>query len=106
MVARFDIYLLNLDSVVGKDAKNTRPCVVVSPDEMNRNLNSVIVAPVSSASAKYPTRIPVSILNSERLIVLDQLRTVDKHRLVKRIGEVEKSGQTAIMDRLQEMFAE
>ena len=106
MVARFDIYLLNLDAVVGKDAKNTRPCVVVSPDEMNRNLNSVIIAPVSSTSARYPTRIPVSILNSERMIVLDQLRTVDKHRLVKKIGEVERAGQAAILERLQEMFAE
>ena len=106
MVARFDIYLLNLDAVVGKDAKNTRPCVVVSPDEMNDNLSSVIVAPVSSSSAKYPTRIPVSILNSERLIVLDQLRTVDKERLAKKIGQVEKNAQKELLDRLHELFAE
>lgn len=106
MVKRFDIYLLNLDSVVGKDAKNTRPCVVISPDEMNDNLASVIVAPVSSSTAKYPTRLPVSILNSERLIVLDQLRTVDKERLTKKIGEVDKTAQKDLTDRLQELFAE
>ena len=106
MVERFDIYLLNLDAVIGKDAKNTRPCVVVSPDEMNRNLSSVIVAPISSSSIEYPTRLPISILNSPRLMVLDQLRTVDKQRLVKKIGNVEKPAQKDILDRLQEMFAE
>jgi mRNA interferase MazF len=106
MVERFDIYLLNLDERVSKDAKNTRPCVIVSPDEMNRNLGSVIIAPVSSAAVKYPTRIPVSILNSERLIVLDQLRTVDKERLVKKIGAIEKANQKELIDRLQEIFAE
>ena len=106
MVARFDIYLLNLDERVGKEAKNTRPCVIVSPDEMNRNLGSVIIAPVSSSAVKYPTRLPVSILNSERLIVLDQVRTVDKDRLVKKIGAIEKNSQKELLDRLQEMFAE
>jgi mRNA interferase MazF len=105
MVARFDIYLLNLDEVAGKDAKNTRPCVVISPDEMNLHLGSVIVAPISSSTAKYPTRIPVTVLNSERSIVLDQLRTVDKSRLVKKIGEVDKNGRKTALDRLQEMFA-
>lgn len=106
MVARFDIYLLNLDEKVGKDAKNTRPCVIISPDEMNRNLSSVIIAPVSSSSVKYPTRLPVSVLNSERLIILDQLRTVDKDRLVKKIGAIEKADQKELVERLQEMFAE
>lgn len=106
MVARFDIYSLNMDPVVGKEAKNTRPCVVVSPDEMNQNLSTVIVAPVSSSSAKYPTRITVTLLNSERLIVLDQLRTVDKERLAKKIGSLEAAAQKEVLDRLQELFAE
>ena len=106
MVERFDIYLLNLDDTVSKDAKNTRPCVIVSPDEMNRNLGSVVIAPVSASTVKYPTRVPVSILNGERLIVLDQVRTVDKDRLVKKIGAIEKNSQKELLDRLQEMFAE
>ncbi|MBX3281383.1 MAG: type II toxin-antitoxin system PemK/MazF family toxin [Acidobacteria bacterium] len=106
MVERFDIFLLNLDEEVSKEAKNTRPCVVISPDEMNRHLGSVIVAPVSSSTDRFPTRIPVNVLNAERSLVLDQLRTVDKERLVKRIGSIGKSERKATIDRLQEMFAE
>lgn len=106
MVERFDIYLLNLDEEIAKEAKNTRPCVVVSPDEMNRHLNSVIVAPVSTKTDRYPTRVAANVLNSERSLVLDQLRTVDKERLVKRIGSIGKSERKATLDRLQEMFAE
>lgn len=106
MVKRFDVYLVNLDAEVSKDAKNTRPCVVISPDEMNAYLTNVIIAPLSSATAKYPTRVAVNFLNNERLIVLDQIRTVDKIRLVKKIGEIEKTAHKKTIDRLQEMFAE
>lgn len=106
MVNRFDIYLVNLDAVPSTDAKNTRPCVVVSPNELNRNISNVIIAPLSSATAKYPTRVNVNFLNSERMIVLDQIRTVDKVRLVKKIGEIEKAVQKETLDRLLEMFAE
>lgn len=106
MVSRFEVYLVNLDAVISKDAKNTRPCVVISPDEMNRNISSVIIAPLSSAGKKYPTRIPVDFLNGERMIVLDQLRTVDKERLVKKIGEIEKAVQRVTLERLQELFAD
>jgi mRNA interferase MazF len=106
MVSRFDVYLVNLDTEVTKNARNTRPCVILSPDELNRNLSNVIVAPLSSVMAKYPTRIPVTFLNNERAIVLDQLRTVDTARLVKKIGEVEKSAHKETLEKLQEMFAE
>lgn len=106
MVDRFDVYLVNLDEEVTKNARNTRPCVVISPDEMNRNLRSVIVAPLSSTNAKYPTRIQVNFLNSERSIVLDQIRTVDNERLVKKIGTIENSAQKETLDRLKEMFDE
>lgn len=106
MVNRFDVYLVNLDAIPSTDAKNTRPCVVVSPDELNRNISNVIIAPLSSATAKYPTRINVNFLNSERMIVLDQIRTVDKVRLVKKIGEIETAVQKETLDRLLEMFAE
>ncbi len=106
MVDRFDVYLVNLDEEVTKNARNTRPCVVISPDEMNRNLRSVIVAPLSSTNAKYPTRIQVNFLNSERSIVLDQIRTVDTERLVKKIGVIESSAQKETLDRLKEMFDE
>jgi mRNA interferase MazF len=106
MVNRFDIYLVNLDAQASKDAKNTRPCIIVSPDEMNAHLANVIIAPISSSTATYPTRVPVNFLNGERVIVLDQIRTVDKVRLVKKIGEIEKSVQKATLERLQELFAE
>ena len=106
MVNRFDVYLVNLDAEPSKDAKNTRPCVVISPNEINHNIAGVIVAPLTAATTKYPTRIPINFLNSERVIVLDQVRTVDKVRLVKKIGEIEKAAQKETLDRLQEMFAE
>lgn len=106
MVSRFEVYLVNLDANPSKDAKNTRPCVVISPDEMNRNLKNVIVAPLSSNVTQYPTRIEVSFLNSERAIILDQIRTVDISRLVKKVGEIEVSAQKETLVRLQEMFAE
>jgi len=106
MVNRFDVYLVNLDAEPSKNARNTRPCVVISPDEMNRNVASVIIAPLSAATTKYPTRVLVDFLNSERVIVLDQIRTVDKIRLVKKIGEIEKSAHKETIDRLLEMFAE
>ncbi len=105
MVARFDVYLVNLDAATSKDAKNTRPCVIVSPDEMNTNIQSVIVAPLSSHSEIYPTRIAVNFLNNKRSIVLDQLRTVDKVRLVKKIGEIDNSERSAALECLAEMFA-
>ncbi|MFN0278699.1 MAG: type II toxin-antitoxin system PemK/MazF family toxin [Pyrinomonadaceae bacterium] len=106
MVNRFEVYLVNLDAAPSKDAKNTRPCVVISPDEVNHNISSVIIAPLSSVERNYPTRITVNFLNNERAIILDQIRAVDKARLVKKIGEIEKSIQKETLDRLQELFAE
>ena len=106
MVDRFDVYLVNLDDEPSKNAKNTRPCVVVSPNEMNHNIQTVIIAPLSSVSAKYPTRISVDFLNNQRAIILDQIRTVDTVRLVKKIGEIDKAAQKATLEKLQEFFAE
>lgn len=106
MVNRFDVFLVNLDSEPSPDAKNTRPCVVISPNEMNANIDHVIIAPLSSPTGKYPTRVRVNFLNNERVVVLDQLRTVDKVRLVKKIGEIEKVAREQTLERLQELFAE
>ena len=105
MVRRFDVYLINLDEHPSDDAKNTRPAVVVSPDEMNRNLSSVIVAPLSSTNAQYPTRVPVDFLNDRRFVILDQMHSVDADRLVKKIGELEKESQASVTERLLELFA-
>jgi mRNA interferase MazF len=106
MVNRFDVFLVNLDSEPSADAKNTRPCVVISPDELNHHIQNVIVAPLSSSAVQYPTRVSLNFLNSERSVILDQIRTVDKIRLVKKIGEIDKTAQKKMLERLQELFAE
>ena len=105
MVNRFDVFLVNLDAAPSGDAKNTRPGVVVSPDEMNRNVDHVIIAPLASTKARYPTRVAVEFLNGERMVILDQIRTVDKNRLVKKVGEIGESSREDVLDRLGEMFA-
>ncbi len=105
VVNRFDVFLVNLEPTSLDDAKNTRPGVVVSPDEMNRNVDHVLIAPLATTNARYPTRVAVDFLNSERSVILDQLRTVDKVRLVKKIGEISEPAQTAILARLTELFA-
>jgi mRNA interferase MazF len=105
VVKRFDVFLVNLDPVPSDAAKNTRPGVVVSPDEVNRNIDHVLIAPIATTNAKYPTRVSVEFLNSERSVILDQVRTVDKVRLVKKIGEIGEGSRDEILDRLGEMFA-
>ena len=105
MVNRFDVFLVNLDAMPSEDAKNTRPAVVISPDELNRNVDHVIIAPIASTNAKYPTRVAVEFLNSPRFVILDQIRTVDKTRLVKKIGEIGDAAQGPVLDRLAELFA-
>ena len=106
MVNRFDVYLINLDDRPSDDPKNTRPAVVISPDELNRNVETAIVAPLSATKALYPTRIPVNFLNETRYVILDQIQTVDRDRLVKKIGEIETAAGKDILVKLQELFAE
>src|SRR3982751_1929239 len=105
VVNRFDVFLINLESTPSEAAKNTRPGVVVSPDEVNRNIDHVLIAPLATTNTTYPTRVKVEFLNSERSVILDQIRTVDKSRLVKKIGEIGESSRDDILDRLSEMFA-
>ena len=88
-VRRFDIYLVNLDPTVGREIQKTRPCLVVSPDEMNRHISTVIIAPMTTKGRPYPTRVPCKFGGKDGYIVLDQLRTVDKVRLAqKRLSTV------------------
>src|SRR5688500_128448 len=105
MVNRFDVYLINLDDRPSDDPKNTRPAVVISPDELNRNVEAAIVAPLSATKALYPTRIPVNFLNETRYVILDHIQTVDRDRLVKKIGEIENSARKDVLVKLQELFA-
>jgi len=107
MVAtRFDIYLANLDPVVGSEIRKTRPCLVISPDEMNAHIATVIVAPMTTRGRPYPIRVPCRFQGKSGHIVLDQIRTVDTTRLVRRLGELDKPTQAAVLRVLSEMFAE
>ena len=106
MVKRFEIYLYNLDDVPSAEAKNTRPCVVVSPNEMNSNLSAVVVAPIAASGPPCPTRIPFAFLGENRTVVVDQIRTVDKERLVKKIGMLKGRTKNRVLRILREMFAD
>ena len=104
VVNRFDIYVVSLDPTRGSEIKKTRPCVVISPDEMNHNINTVIVAPMTSSSKKYPTRVAIEFQGKKGQIVLDQIRTIDKVRLIKKIGRLKKSTYEKVLSALQELF--
>ncbi len=107
MVAkRFDVYLVNLDPTIGSEIKKTRPCLIVSPDEMNAYIATVIVAPMTTQGRAYPTRIRCQFQGKEGQIVLDQLRTVDKTRLVKHLGRITSATQKAVVAALLELFEE
>jgi mRNA interferase MazF len=105
-VKRFDVWLVNLDPTIGSEIKEIRPCLVVSPDDMNRYINTVIVAPMTTKGRPYPTRVPCRFQGKTGQIVLDQLRTVDKARLVKRLGQIGGKTQQATLAVLAEVFAE
>lgn len=106
VVKRFEVYLVNLDPTVGAEIRKTRPCLVVSPDEMNRHIKTVIVAPMTTKGRSYPTRVSCEFERKDGQVVLDQLRTVDKARLVRRLGAVDKKAQKRVLQILAEMFAE
>ncbi len=104
-VGRSEIYLVNLDPTIGSEIQKTRPCLVISPDEINRHLRTVVVAPLTSRGRLYPTRVPCTFDGREGLIVLDQIRTVDTLRLVKRLGQIDPGTMTAVLTALGKMFA-
>lgn len=105
VVSRFEVHLVRLDSTEGREIRKTRPCVVVSPDEMNRHIDTVIIAPMTTKGRSYPTRIPVQFRRKTGQIVLDQVRTVDKTRLVRRLGKIDNATAQQVLTVLAEMFA-
>jgi mRNA interferase MazF len=105
MVKRGDIWLVNLDPTVGSEIRKTRPCVIVSPPEMHDHLRTVLVAPMTSKGRVAPFRIPVRHAGQDGLILLDQLRAVDKVRLAKRAGTIKEDTLSATLATLQEVFA-
>jgi mRNA interferase MazF len=103
-VHRFEIWLVQLDPTRGSEIKKTRPCVVISPDEMSA-LKTAIVAPMTSKGFSYPTRIQYTFQGKKGLILLDQMRAVDKTRLIQKLGVISQSAQIKVVNCLQELFA-
>ena len=103
-VNRFEVFLVVLDPTVGREIRKTRPCVVVSPNEMNHNIGTVIIAPMTTKGRRYPTRVDCTFQGVGGQVVLDQLRTVDKERLIKKVGQLSQTTGDRVLDVLNEMF--
>ena len=103
---RGEVYLVGLDPTLGSEIKKTRPCLVVSPDELNQHLRTVILAPMTTGGQAYPWRVACRFQQQSGFVALDQLRTVDGTRLVKKLGRLSSASATAVLDTLQEMFTE
>ena len=105
VVKRGEVYLVALDPTVGHEIQKTRPCLLVSPDEMNRAFATVIVVPMTTAGQARPTRIPLTFQRSRGFVAVDQIRTVDRERLLKRLGAVDAKTLDAVLDVLLKMFS-
>lgn len=105
VAARFEVWLVSLDPTVGSEIRKTRPALIISPDEMNAYIATVIIAPMTTKGRDYPTRVPCAFEGKSGQIVLDQLRTVDKVRLIKRLGKVETDVADRVLATLAELFA-
>jgi mRNA interferase MazF len=104
VIEQYDVFLINLDPTIGHEIKKSRPCVVISPNEMNEHISTVIIAPMTTKSKKYPTRMPVRFKRKQGWVVLDQIRTVDKRRLVKKLGTIGENTIQGIKSIIKEML--
>ncbi len=105
MVKRFEVYLTDLNPTVGVEIQKCRPCLIISPDEINRNVKTVIVAPMTTKSRNFPTRIACEFEGKNGYVVLDQIRSVDKVRLTRKLGEIDEETQVKVLEKLQEIFS-
>jgi mRNA interferase MazF len=105
VVKRFDVFLVSLDPTIGSEIQKSRPCLIISPDEMNRHIKTVIIAPMTTHGRRYPTRVACEFEGKQGQIVLDQIRTVDKSRLIKKLGRIDSQTQRKVISVLQEMFS-
>jgi len=103
-INQYEIVLVNLDPTVGSEIKKTRPCVIISPNEMNKYLNTVVIAPMTSQSKKYPTRVPVKHNSKKGWVVLDQIRTIDKQRIIKTLDNLTEKEIEEVKLKLQETY--
>ena len=104
-INRFEVYWVNLDPTVGSEIQKTRPCAIVSPDEMNHNIRTVIIAPLTTKGQDYPTRVACRFKGKAGQVVLDQIRTIDRARLVRKYGRLDSKTSALVLKVLQEMFA-
>ena len=105
-IIQYDICLVNLDPTIGHEIKKVRPCLVISPDDMNDHIRTVIIAPMTAKSHKYPTRVSVTLENKKGWIVLDQIRTIDRGRIIRRLGHVNANTVTAVRNVIREMLVD
>ena len=104
-VARFDVILVRLDPTVGSEIRKTRPCVVISPNEMNQALHTLVVAPMTTRGRPYSWRVPLTFADRAGRIALDQMRTIDEQRIVRRLGELQPISAQRLLETIGEMFA-
>lgn len=103
---QYEIVLVNLDPTIGSEMKKTRPCVIVSPDEMNKYLQTIVVAPMTSASKHYPTRIEVKHNKTKGWVVIDQIRTIDRKRVIKILGKLTEKEIYKVKETIQETYVD
>ena len=101
---RFDVYTVSLDPTLGVEIKKTRPCVIISPDEMNQYIGTVIIAPMTTSKKMYKSRVSIKFQGKDNQIVLDQIRAVDKQRLLKQIGKITEKDSLSVCNTLIQMF--
>jgi mRNA interferase MazF len=105
VIHRFDVFLVNLDPTVGSEIKKTRPCLIISPDEVNYHVRTVIIAPMSTKARDYPTRVACRFKGKDGQVVLDQIRTIDRARLVRRLGRLDQRTCETVLNVLLELFS-
>ncbi len=106
VVKRFEVYWVILDPTIGSEIRKTRPCIIISNNEANKNLNTVIIAPFTSTTKLYPTWVSTNFMNRNGCINLDQIRSIDKSRLKRKLGVLDRATQLQVLMILQEMFEE
>jgi mRNA interferase MazF len=105
-VNQYEVVMVNLDPTIGSEMKKTRPCVVVSPDEMNRHLQTIVIAPITSARKPYPTRVEISIKQLQGSIAIDQIRTIDRRRIIRTLALLDPATILAIKQVIKETFVD
>jgi len=105
-IKQYEIFLVNLEPTIGSEIKKTRPCVVISPDEMNKHLRTVVIAPMTTSSKNYPTRVEVKHENKIGWVILDQVRTIDKLRIIKNLGKLSKPEVKEVKSIIKETFVD